>query len=284
VAEPVAIGQPDIAGADRVPGTLRVVGMLVRARLAAQLSYRRSFAADMVGQVLFVGLDFVELFAVLHRAPTVGGLDFASLLLVFALAQLGFALGSVVLGQFDQIHERVRAGTVDVLLVRPMSPLLQAATEDVALRRLGRLVTAAVILPVALWVSHPHLGAATLALTVLTPLAGAVVFAALYVISGSITFWLVDGHEFGNAFTYGGSYLAQWPVTVLPTALARVFTFVLPAAFVAYLPSLVILGRTELSPVPVWMCWASPLAALWTVALAAGCWRLALRHYTGAGG
>jgi len=267
-----------------VPSTARVVGVLAWAQVRAQLSYRRSFTADVAGQLAFVGLDFVELFAVLRRAPTIGGLDFRSLFLVFALAQLGFALGSLVLGQFDRVHERVRTGTIETVLVRPFSPLLQIATDDVALRRVGRLAAALVVLPVALHLAPVDWTPARVALTVATPLCGAVVFGALFVLSGSISFWLVDGSEFGHAFTYGSNYLSQWPVGVLPTVLSRLFTFVLPAAFVAYLPALVVLDRTDTGPVPAWVCWGAPFAGLWTVALAAGAWRLALRHHTGAGG
>lgn len=261
-----------------------MIWLLLRARIVAQLSYRRSFAADLVGQLLFVGLDFVELFAVLSRAPTIGGLRFSQLFVVFALAQVAFALGSLVIGSFDDIGDRVRAGTVDVLLVRPLPVMVQVATEEVALRRIGRLLAALAVVPVALIRAPIAWTPARAGLVMATPVLGAIVFGALYVVSGSISFWVIDGREFGNAFTYGSNYLSQWPVTVLPTALSRLFTFVLPAAFVAYLPALAILGRTDLAPVPAWMCWAAPAAALWTVALAGLVWRLALRRYTGGGG
>ena len=221
-----------MADPDRVPGTAAVLRLLVGSRIRAQLSYRRSFVAELVGQLLFVAVDLVELVAVLGSAPAVGGLRFRELFAVFAFAQVGFALGSLVLGQFDQVGDRVRAGTVDVLLVRPMSPLLQVATDDIALRRLGRLVAALVVLPIGLSGVDVDWTPARVLLAVATPLAGGVVFAALFVVSGSISFWLVDGREFGSAFTYGGNYLAQWPVGVLPTLLSRLFTFVLPAAFV----------------------------------------------------
>lgn len=258
--------------------------MLVAARVRAQLGYRRSFTADLLGQLLFVGLDLVELVGVLGRAPSVGGLGFRELFLVFALAQLAFALGALVLGQLDEVSDRVRAGTVDVVLVRPMSALVQIATDDIALRRVGRLVVAAVVLPVALAGSGIEWTAARVALAAATPLCGAAVFASLFVVAGAISFFLLDGREFGNAFTYGGNYLAQWPVGLLPTALSRLFTFVLPAAFVAYLPALALLGRTGLAPVPAWLCWCPPLGTAVAALLAVLAWRAALRRYTGGGG
>ena len=63
------------------------------------------------------------------------------------------------------------------------------------------------------------------------------------------------------------------------------FTFVVPAAFTAYLPTLALLGlpgpglAARLAGLVACRC-AGVVA--WLVALAG--WRLGLRHYTGAGG
>jgi len=53
---------------------------------------------------------------------------------------------------------------------------------------------------------------------------------------------------------------------------------------VAYLPAVVILGRTEPTGLPTWLAWCTPLAAGWAVLQAALSWRAGLRHYVGAGG
>jgi ABC-2 type transport system permease protein len=61
------------------------------------------------------------------------------------------------------------------------------------------------------------------------------------------------------------------------------FAFVVPAAFVAYLPVLVLLDLPGPAGLPQWLGWCTRLAAvvIWAVALAG--WRAGLRHYTGAG-
>jgi len=64
----------------------------------------------------------------------------------------------------------------------------------------------------------------------------------------------------------------------------RFFTFVVPAAFTAYLPALAILGRADTTGLPGWLSWVTPLAAAWAVAGAGLCWRAGVRHYVGAGG
>ena len=56
-------------------------------------------------------------------------------------------------------------------------------------------------------------------------------------IAGGLQFYLVDGAEFTNSFVYGGSYASQLPGSVLLAPLRILFTFVIPATVVAYLPA-----------------------------------------------
>lgn len=263
---------------------LRVYGTLLRAAVAGQASYRVSFAMDLLGTALGVGLDFVELFAVFSQVPSLGGFSFADAVLVFALASIGFALADMLTGQVDKVVDHVRAGTFDVLLLRPLSVLAQLAVADLQLRRLGRVVVSLVLLAVALARVEVDWTAGRVAMVVVAPLAGTVVFGALFVCAGAVSFWLVDGTEVGSAFTYGSAYLAQWPVGVLGPVLSRFFTFVVPAAFTGYLPALAILGRDDPSGLPGWLPWASPLAAALAAAAAGLVWTRGVRHYTGAGG
>ena len=67
-------------------------------------------------------------------------------------------------------------------------------------------------------------------------------------------------------------------------AIGRFFTFVVPAAFTAYLPVVAILGRDEALGLPSWLPWLTPVAAVWAAVAAGLLWRAGVRHYTGAGG
>lgn len=259
-------------------------GTLLRAAVAGQASYRVSFGMDLLGTALGVGLDFVELFAVFSQVPALGGFSFAEAVLVFGLASIGFASADMLVGQVDRVVEHVRAGTLDVLMLRPLSVFGQVAVSDLQLRRLGRVAVSVVLLAVALGRVEVDWTPARVAILVVAPVVSTVVFGALFVVAGAVSFWLVDGTEVGNAFTYGSAYLSQWPVGVLGPVLSRFFTFVIPAAFTGYLPALAILGRDDPSGLPGWLPWASPLAAVLAAAAAGLVWTRGVRHYTGAGG
>jgi ABC-2 type transport system permease protein len=257
---------------------------LLGATLAGQTAYRASFSLELLGSGLVIGIDFVEVFAVFTQVPSVGGFAFAEVFLLFGLASVGFSLADFAVGAVDGLSRHVRDGTFEVFMLRPLSPLAQLAVAEIQLRRVGRLAVAAASLGLALSQVEVDWTPARVVLLVLSPLSGALLFGAFFVLSGASAFWLVDGSEVGNALSYGSGYLSQWPIAVLGPVLGRFFTFVVPAAFTAYLPVVAILGRDEPLGLPSWLPWLTPVAAVWAAVAAALLWRAGVRHYTGAGG
>lgn len=274
-------------GTARTVGTGGTVGQayvaLVRSRVAAQATYRASFAIELASQVLLVLVEFVEVYVVFHQVDALGGFDFAEVSLMYGLSACAFGLADMAVGHVDRLSAYVRTGTFDAFLLRPLSALGQLVTSDFSLRRLGRVATGAVVLVVALVVAHIAWTPARAALLVVTPLAGAVIFGAVFVATCTIGFWVVEGMEFANAFTYGGSYLSSFPFTVFGPVIRRFFTFVVPAGFVAYLPALALLGREDPLGLPGWLSWSALPVSLLAAVAALAIWRSGLRRYVGAG-
>jgi ABC-2 type transport system permease protein len=263
-----------------VPAAYRA---LVRSRVAAQASYRASFAVDIATQ-MFVGIiEFAEIYVIFHRVDSLGGFSFAEVALMFGLSAAAFGVADGVVGHIDRLPFYVRTGQFDAFLLRPLSALGQLLTSDFTLRRVGRVVIGLLALVIALTMVDIDWTPARIALLVTTPIAGAVVFSAVFVATSAIGFWLVEGMEFANAFTYGGSYVSSFPFSIFGNAMRRLFTFVIPAAFVAYLPTLALLGRDDPAGLPGWLSWCALPAAVLSAAAAGLVWRIGLRHYVGAG-
>ena len=247
---------------------------LLRSRVHAQAAYRTGFALDLVGNVGIGLLEFVEIYVIFTRVDSLGGLSAAQALLLFALANIAFSLSDLAVGHLDSLSDYIRAGTLDAYLLRPLPALGQLVTSDVSLKRLGRTAIAAIVLVVALPTAVTDWTPARVVLLLITPVAGAAVFAALFVVAA----------ELANSFTYGGSYAASYPASIVALPLRLLFTFVVPAAFTAYLPALVLTGAPGPGWLPSWLGWCTPVVALATWAVALLVWRAGMRRYTGAGG
>jgi ABC-2 type transport system permease protein len=123
-----------------------------------------------------------------------------------------------------------------------------------------------------------------IAMIVLMVPSAIVIFSSVWVVGSCLAFWTTDGGEFTNAFTYGGNFLAQYPIDILGDWLRRFLAYLVPLAFVCYFPALYILDKPDPLGLPDFLNFASPLVALWAAAVAGLIWRFAVRHYRSAGG
>jgi ABC-2 type transport system permease protein len=69
----------------------------------------------------------------------------------------------------------------------------------------------------------------------------------------------------------------NYPFSILPLAARAVLTYLLPVAFVAYLPAAVLTGRVASTGVPQWLAYASPAAGPLLYILARYAWYSAVR-------
>lgn len=262
---------------------LGIYGRLLAARIRADWQYRTSFVVFALAQALITLLDFVVIAVLFGQVRQLAGWTLPQVALLYGLASLAFSLADVFASQVENLPTLIREGSFDRLLIRPIGPLLQISAEFFALRRLGRVVQSSAVLAFAVHLLALDWDPGRVALVVVTIASGTVIFGALFVLTSSIAFWVVGSLEVGNAFTYGGQTLAQYPLSILGEWLRRFVVFVVPIGFVAYLPAVVILGKPSPPGLPRWLGYASPLAAVLVALVARAVWTTAVRHHRSTG-
>lgn len=256
---------------------------LIGARIRSQLAYRSSFAIDFVSQVMAQSYELIVILVLFSQVTALGGFSRDEVLLMYAFAGAAFGAADLFAGQLDNLPTYIRTGSFDVLLMRPLGTLPQIMCSDVRLRRIGRIIGAMAVMAYAL--SHVAIdwSPAKIVLIVATPVAGAVIYGSVWVVACSICFWIVEGREFANAVTYGSNAFTSYPINVYARPLRWLMAFVVPGAFVAYYPSLALLGKQDPLGLPGWVGWTSPLVAVLAATAAGLVWRFAVRHYRGTG-
>jgi ABC-2 type transport system permease protein len=257
---------------------------VIGSRIRAQRSYRASFLLDLFGSLLVGLTEFAEVWAIFHNVQVLGGLDFNAILLVFGLSNLAFSLADLLVGHIDGLPTFVRMGTLDAFYLRPQPVLAQLMTCEFSLRRLSRIGVATGALLAGLVRCDVDWSIGTGAILAMAIVFGTAIFAGLFVCAASLQFFLINGAELTNSFTYGGSYASSQPASIFPTPLKMIFGYLVPVAFTAYLPTLAILDLPGPAGLPTWLAWLLPVAAAWVWALALTLWRWGTRHYQGGGG
>jgi ABC-2 type transport system permease protein len=264
-------------------GVLGAYARLVGAQIRSQAQYRLSLALDIAGSAGFGAIDLVSVVVLFRVSRSLGGFPFTDVLLMVALASSGFALADLAVGNIERIANYVRTGLLDAILVRPLGALTQLLTVDFTPRRIGRALVMLALLPVAAFAAHVPWTPARVVLVVVTPLAGMLLFSAVFVASATLAFWWTDSREFASSVTYGGRDFSSYPMTIYGPVFRRLFGYGLGFAVVGYLPALALLGRRDPLGAPAVLGWVSPLVAFAAAGLAALVWRFGIRHYRSTG-
>lgn len=252
---------------------LRYIAISIR----AQLTYRATFAMKALGQLLVTGIEFFGIWALFSRFGSLAGWTLREVALLYGMIDVGFALADAVGRGFDKFDTLLKAGDFDRMLLRPRSVVLQLLGHELQLMRIGRFTQGLAIL---IWASVPlPWTPATAALLLVSILATSCLFLGLVVLQATSAFWTIEGLEVWNAFTYGGNYAAQYPMSIYRRWFQRFFTAVIPLALASYYPARAILGRDELGPVHV----LGPLAGFAFLALTFGAFRIGIRRHASTG-
>lgn len=275
-----------VAGAGRrgpmlegLRGYRLIVGMWIR----STMTYRTSFVLTTLGQAVITLLDFVAIYIMFSHVDALGGFVLPEIALLYGSCSASLGLADLLLGNTDRIGARIRDGSLDTMLVRPVPVLAQVAADRFALRRLGRIGQGVGVMGWAVWTLDVDWTAGKVLLVPVMVLAGAAIFGAVMVAGAAFQFVSGDAAEVQNSFTYGGCTMLQYPPTVFAKDLLRGVTFIVPLAFVNWLPALHVLGRPDPLGLPGWVAYLSPLVAFVVFLPASLAWRAGVRSYRSTG-
>jgi ABC-2 type transport system permease protein len=191
---------------------LRLIGIALR----SQLQYPASFL--MMTAAFFLGtcVDVLGVWVIFDRFEMVKGWTLYEVGLIYGIIHMGFAIAEVFARGFDHFDLMVKHGTFDRLLLRPLSPLLQVATSEVQLIKIGRFLQGLLVL---IW-SASHLAFPLFSLHIvvicLSIFGAAALFYSLLIIQATLSFWTTETLEIMNIATYGGVQTSQYPMSIYP--------------------------------------------------------------------
>ncbi|MFE1950093.1 ABC transporter permease [Streptomyces sp. NPDC059524] len=251
--------------------------------IRSTLAYRASFVMTLLGNCALTALDFVGILLMFSQVDRLGGYGLAEIAFLYGTAGTAFGLADLFAGSLGRLGTRVRDGTLDAFLVRPAPVLAQVAADRFALRRVGRLAQGLIVLGWSVTALDVAWTPVKVLLVPVLLVSGAGIFVAVFMAGAAFQIVAQDAAEVQNAATFGGNTMLQYPPTVFGDGLLRGVTFVLPLAFVNWLPALYILGRPYPLDLPRAVAFAPPLVAACCLAAAGLAWRAALRAYRSTG-
>jgi ABC-2 type transport system permease protein len=256
---------------------------LVGAQLRGQMQYKVSFMLALLGSFLSCITEFGVVLVLFNRVPLLAGWSLPEVALLYGISGVCFAVAETIAAALDDFGVYIVRGTFDRVLIRPRGALFQVLSEDFALRRLGRIAQATLVLTIALRLLDVEWTLDKIAVLASSLLSGTIIFFCIFVLGATFCFWTVQGKEATHIFTYGGHAISGYPMDIYIGGVRRFFTFVVPIAFVNYEPALFLLGRPDPLGLPDGTRLLSPVAAVLMSIVAAFGWRQGVRHYQSTG-
>lgn len=263
--------------------TISLYFRLTGAHIRSQMQYKFSFISDFFASFIGMLLEFAGTVVLFIHMPALGGWTLSEVAFLWGTAEISLSLSQTLIGGFDVFPEVIRRGEFDRFLIKPRNTFFQVLSSEFLPRRLGRVAQAVLVLALSLLWLQTSWGLEKWVFLSWTILGGALFFAGLFVIEATFAFWTVESLEVVNIFTYGGAYMASYPMNIFAEWMRNFFIFILPLAFVNFYPALYLLGKADPFGLPRSMPFlAFPLcSSVFLVGMAF--WRLGVRHYQSTG-
>ena len=115
MAETMTTGAPPAMHGVRA--FLSLAAMWVR----VSLTYRTSFALLLVSSLLITGLDFVAILVMFANVDVLGGFGLPEIAFLYGATSMAIGLADLVVGNVERLGTRIRTGSLDAMMVRPVS-------------------------------------------------------------------------------------------------------------------------------------------------------------------
>ena len=261
---------------------LRHYWLFVRLGVKTQTEYNADFLIGLVSIALLNAVDLLLLGVLLGRFNALGGWSLWQIVFLYSFFLVALGIQNTFTSHLLELEDLVRDGTLDMMLVRPASPLVQLLGRDVRFNQLPDLALGCIGIVVASVHLHLVWTFPRVLLAVLMAVSGAVLLASIVLALCSLAFWTVKSRVFVLSTVELQEVVQHYPSQIFGRWFLLVVTTVLPFAFINYYPTLLLLGRTADGPHPA-LAWASPAAAFLAAAIAVGVWHLGLRGYESTG-
>ena len=258
---------------------LRLYKQFLKQYIKTLMEYRADFILGLIGFVLVQGIGVIFIGLVFKSIPSLKGWGFYEILFIYGFAQIPRGIDHVFTDQLWIFSwKTIVQGEFDRYLVRPLNPLFQVIVEKFQPDGFGEIIVGSIILITAWSKIGLQVTVARLIALIFVILCATVIYTAIKLAFTSIAFWV----KFAQSYlfmTYQLSTFVKYPITIYPTWIGGILTFIIPFAFTGYYPAAYILGKGSFSTGIV----MTFLASVISIFIAYRVWLIGMKQYESTG-
>ena len=256
---------------------LALLRVFYRTSIQTDMEYRADFFTRIIASLLGLLTTIGSLMVAFNYTSDIKGWSFARVLVLLAVYYLmDGIIETFIAPNMRNIMGQVRDGTLDFVLLKPISPQFMATFRTIVIWRIANILVALGLAAYSVGKLSLTVGAQEATAFAITLVAGSAVVYSFWLCLVTLTFWFVrlDNIEqvIWQAFEAG-----RYPIEIYPYWLRGALTYVVPVAFIITVPAKALTGQLAFNYVFVALG-----VGLLSILFATAFWRYGLKHYTGA--
>ncbi len=256
---------------------LKLVGVFLKVNLQIALAYRADTVVNILINFMWLGWELLGLRIIFSNTDTLAGWGPGALITLLGVFRLmNLLMAAVIWPATEKFNTSVRDGSLDYTLLQPASSLFLVSFSRIVVWRVWDLALAVILIAVGIRMSGDTPSPSSLAAFILLAASGALVIYSLWVVLTALTFWFV---KFDNNITILQALMdtGRYPVSVYPTWLRMIVTFLVPIAVATTVPMQALRGQLGGWQV---LFFLGVGAAAFLIAMRV--WKAGVRRYSGA--
>ncbi|QHA90425.1 ABC-2 family transporter protein [Bacillus sp. N1-1] len=246
--------------------------------MKTRLTYRVDMLMEIMSDLLFQAVNLIFILVVFGHTDMLSGWSKDEIIFIYGFFLVPFAIFGAFFNIWDFNERYIVKGEMDRILTRPVHSLFQIILERMELESLFGVLTGIAVMIYAGNRLDLSLSWYDPIVFLFMVLGGAFVYAGIFILLASISFWS-DSRTSIMPMMYNIGNYGRYPVDIYNKVIRFVLTWILPFAFVGVYPSAYFLGREE------WYGYAflTPVMGAVFFGFAIFMWNIGVTKYRGAG-
>lgn len=195
------------------------------------------FFIGLFGFILSQATGIAFLYLVFQQIPKLNDWTFEQLLFIYGFAQIPRGIDHLFADNLWILAWKlVITGNFDKYMLRPMNLFFQVICDRLQPDALGELIVGSILVGISASKGVIVWNATNIILFIVSIFLGAIIYTSIKLFFASTAFWFKDSSPFLQT-AYNLSDLAKYPLSIYPKAIQVVISYILPFAFVAYIPA-----------------------------------------------
>ena len=232
---------------------LRLYRVFVAQFFKSIMQSKADFFMGMIGFFITQAAGVAFLYLVFRQIPALANWSLEQLIFIYGFAQIPRGIDHLFTDNIWMIAWRyVVNGNFDRYKLRPMNLFMQVVFEKLQPDALGELLVGTILVIVSLARGILIVDAVHIVLFFVAVFAGALIYTAVKLLFASLAFWMkVSGPVLQVAYTT--SDFSKYPTEIYSKPVKFVTTFIIPFAFVAYIPAsyFLVQGKSALTTIGI---------------------------------